>query len=428
MEGCKEVFEDMMKRFLVVGLIIFAFMFNSVSVSADGAKTLGDLRRTYNELLEEKKKNDSMSAEAKAEIARKEAAVKQAEADIHKAEEEMETAQANIDESNQKIEESNQRIEKLTKEVEKVLLYLQQMQGQNAYVEYVSGASTMTDLITRIAAVEQVSNHIQRTMKSLEEEIQSLEAEVKRNEDLKVELNNKKVLLEKQSQEYKRIIAANYEKLEEYDKYAPKLEDKIKAAKQDLDLNVAACQKKLGRTTDDVLLSQCSDVPLNSGWLKPVNSGIIMSEVGARWGSYHNALDIGGPSPYEGTPVYAAAAGIVRATLPRQSCGGNMLFIDVVVNGQQYLTYYYHLLNFNVNVGDIVDQGTIIGWVGGYSTSTAHGGYDRCTTGAHLHFGVATGTYDPKRPSPQQGRVIVPPGFPNRYGWRFTSRTQMYNG
>jgi len=415
------------KQIFLIAFISF-FLFGTISVSASSAKTLGDLRKIYNDLLEEKKKNEALSKEAKAEIARKEAAVKKAESDIHAAEEEMEVATEKIEESNKKIEESNKKIEKLTKEVEKVLLYLQQMKGQNAYVEYVSGASTMTELITRIAAVEQISDHIQNTMKELEEEVKNLKEEVKKNEELKKELEKKKVELEKQAAEYKKIIAQNYAKLEEYDKYAPDIEDSIVAAKKDLDMNVNQCQEKLGRTTDDVLLADCSNVPLNSGWLKPVNSGIIMSEVGARWGSYHNALDIGGPSPYEGTPVYAAAAGKVRATLERQSCGGNMLFIDVVVNGQEYLTYYYHLLRFNVKVGDIVDQGTIIGWVGGYSTSSTHGGYDYCTTGAHLHFGVATGFYDPRRPSPQQGRVIIPPGFPNKYGWRFNSRYDMYQG
>ncbi len=426
MESGKEVFENMRKNILMVLCFLCFFLLGSISVSAEDAKTLGDLRRIYNNLLEEKQKNDSLTAEAKAEIARKEAAIKQAEADIHQAEEDMEIAQANIDESNLKIEESRQKIDKLTKEVEKVLLYLQQMQGQNAYVEYVSGASTMTDLITRIAAVEQVSDHIQNTMKALEEEVHSLEAEVKRNEELKIELNNKKILLEKQSLEYKSIIAANFSKIGEYNKYALDINTQIKTAKQSLDSYVARCSEVVGRTDDDVLLSSCSRAPINTGWLKPLRSGIIMSEVGARWGSYHNALDIGGPSPFEGTPVYAAAAGVVSGRVERYSCGGNMLYIDVVVGGKEYVTYYYHLLRFNVNVGDVVDQNTVIGWVGGYSTATSHGGYDSCTTGAHLHFGVANGFYNGY--SPGSSRAIIPPGFPNRYGWRFSSREQMYVG
>ena len=103
-----------------------------------------------------------------------------------------------------------------------------------------------------------------------------------------------------------------------------------------------------------------------------------------------------------------------------------MLYVDVMVNGVAYTTYYYHLLRFNVNVGDVVSQGTILGWVGGWSTSTAHGGYDYCTTGAHLHFGVAKGFYNGY--SIPRNNVITPPGFPNQYGWRYNSRTDMYGG
>ena len=101
-----------------------------------------------------------------------------------------------------------------------------------------------------------------------------------------------------------------------------------------------------------------------------------------------------------------------------------MLYIDVNVDGKEYTTYYYHLLRFNVSMGQKVDTNTIIGWVGGYSTSSVHGGYDTCTTGAHLHFGVATGYYNGY--SIPMSNVITPPGFPNQSGWSFYSRTQMY--
>ena len=93
--------------------------------------------------------------------------------------------------------------------------------------------------------------------------------------------------------------------------------------------------------------------------------------------------------------------------------------------GKKYTTSYFHLLKFgegiNVNTKNkVVTTNTVIGYVGGYSTSTAHGGYDSCTTGAHLHFGVANGFYNGY--SVPRSNIITPPGFPNRYGWRFTSR------
>ena len=398
-------------------------MFISFCYPVNAAQqTLGELKSEYQKKVDEKAENDSKTAEAKAEIERDRSLKLQAEKDIAIAEAEMEDCQIRID-------ESNKRIEELTKEAESILLYLQQLQGENAYVEYISGASTMTDFITRVAAVEQVSNHIQTTMKELD-------AEVKKNEELKKELEIKKQNLQQKAKEYEAAIAARVSDLAGYDKYALDIDTQIKSLKTKLDDAKNRCSKWAPEKGDSAVINIDCVEPIydaygqviavgNDGWLKPTNYGIITSEVGARWGSYHNALDIGWSS-FEGTPVYAAASGVVSGKISQYSCGGNMLYVDVMVNGVAYTTYYYHLLRFNVNVGDVVTQGTILGWVGGWSTSYAHGGYDYCTTGAHLHFGVAKGFYNGY--SIPRSNVITPPGFPNRYGWSYSSRTDMYHG
>ncbi|MBR1679452.1 MAG: peptidoglycan DD-metalloendopeptidase family protein [Bacilli bacterium] len=408
----------MKKRYGIIFVVTLFCSFLPLA-HAESQATLGDLKNAYQSKLNEKAENDRKSEEAKAEIEANRRAIAQAEADISKAEEDMEEAQEKINESNAKIAELQER-------ASKVFRYLQQMEGENAYVEYVSGATTITDLVTRIAALEQISDYIKKTVTDLQEE-------VKRNEELKKDLEVKKATLERQSKEYAAVIAARVADVANYDKYALSIDDQVKATKARLDDAVERCKKWAPDKGDSAIVNVDCIEPkyqnsiINDGWLKPLNYGVVLSQVGARWGSYHNALDISGSSPFEGTPVYAAAAGVVAATVPRTRCGGNMLFIDVNVNGQSYLTYYYHLLNFNVKVGDVVTQDTVIGWVGGYSTSTSHGGYDSCTTGAHLHFGVAKGNWDKYHSSPQYD-VIVPPGFPNTYGWRFYSRTDMYRG
>jgi len=376
------------------------------------AETLGDLRKDYESLLAEKRAAERKSDAAKAEIAAKEAAIKKAENDLNEAEIEQKEAE-------EKIEESNKNIESLKLESEKVLLYMQQMQSENAYVEYVTGSSSMTELITRIEAVKQITGYIQDTVNNLKNEI-------KANEELKKELEIKQKELEEQIVKYENTITKLHSDAASYDKFALGLDERIQIAKDAYENNKKICLNNIGKTDDSVRLSDCSKVPANSGWLKPLNKGVTTSTVGSRWGSYHNALDIGGNG--EGTPIYAAAAGRVSGKISRYWCGGNMLYIDVMVGGQQYTTYYYHLLRFNVNVGDIVTQGTIIGYVGGgASTSKKYGGYDSCTTGAHLHYGVQKGYYN-SRTGIVRSKVITPPGFPNRTGYRFTSRTDYYYG
>ena len=410
-------------RFVLVIFVVLQCFYVPIVSASEEQPTLGELKAEYQAKLDEKASYEAMSEEAKAEIAEKEAAIDEVEVSIHASEEEMNRIQESID-------ASNKEIEKLTGDAKSVLLYLQQMQGENAYVEYVSGASSMTDLITRIAAIEQISNSIQTTMNNLEKEIEH-------NEQLKVEEENKQKELEKKAQEYQRVIEARYNDIANYDKYALDIDTQVESLKTKLDAAIRNCELYASSKGDDAIVSvDCVKPPqsntstggsgnfvTNDSWLKPLTYGVITSEVGYRWGSYHNALDIGGNA--EGTPVYAAAAGVVSGKVERYSCGGNMLYIDVVVNGQAYTTYYYHLLSFAVNIGDVVDQNTIIGYVGGGpSTSAYYGGYDTCTTGAHLHFGVATGFYNGY--SVSRSNVITPPGFPNSYGWRFTSRYDMY--
>lgn len=403
-------------RICLILVVAFSYLVSPELAQAATAETLGDLRREYESLLAEKREYDNMTEAAKNEIAAKEAAIQQAEEDITEAEDQY-------DEAELAIIESNENIASLEEETKKVLLYMQQMQGQNAYVEYVTGASSMTELIMRVEAVNQVTGYIQKTTKNLEKEI-------KRNEELKIELEEKQKELEAQITSYEAVIAEQYNNIEEYSEFSLDLETQVENAKDLYDRYRETCQSVVGSIADDVLLSSCSNVPLNSGWLKPLNSGVITSAQGYRTHpvtgqkyKFHAAVDIGGNA--EGTPIYAAASGVVSGIAYRTSCGGNKVYIQVTVGGVRYTTYYYHLLAINVNVGDVVTQNTVIGTVGGGSTSSSRGGYDRCTTGAHLHYGVAEGWYSNEPPSSQ---VIAPPGFNNVVGYRFSSRTDYYTG
>ncbi len=396
--------------FTMISATLFVYIISPISVKAASKdpETLGDLKENLAALKKQKSDNAANQKYTQSQITARENAINQAEAEITKAQGEMEEAE-------QKIEDSNASIESLKEQVKQFLEFYQQMKSKNAYVEYISGASNMTDLVMRVAAVEQTTAYIQNNIENLEELI-------KENEQLKIDLQKKQEDLSNKITSYQAKIKELYGNLESYDKYALDIDTEIKTVQSQVDTYIKLCaNSKKSYLGDNELLTDCTDVPYNAGWLKPLNKGKITSTIGTRWGSYHNALDIGGNA--EGTPVYAAAAGTVSGFVPRYKCGGNMLYINVTVGGVKYTTYYYHLLKVNVKVGDVVTQNTVIGLVGGYSTSTSHGGYDTCTTGAHLHFGVAKGYYSG---SIKKANVITPPGFPNSKGYSFKSRTDYY--
>lgn len=89
-----------------------------------------------------------------------------------------------------------------------------------------------------------------------------------------------------------------------------------------------------------------------------------------------------------GTPIYAAAAGVVHDL--SEGCGGLVLGVQ---HDPQYTTVSAHLSQMVVKAGTQVKAGQLIG----YSGATG-----ACVDGAHLHFEVRTG------PNPNMFGTFVP--------------------
>jgi murein DD-endopeptidase MepM/ murein hydrolase activator NlpD/SH3-like domain-containing protein len=100
----------------------------------------------------------------------------------------------------------------------------------------------------------------------------------------------------------------------------------------------------------------------------------------------HHGIDIFAP---RGTPVLAAARGVVRSIAPN-NLGGNVVWLSDHDHGQTL--YYAHLDRHNVTAGQEVKIGDTLGFVG--NTGNAR------TTPPHLHFGVYRRGEGPLDPFP----------------------------
>lgn len=87
---------------------------------------------------------------------------------------------------------------------------------------------------------------------------------------------------------------------------------------------------------------------------------------------FHNGMDFTAP---EGTEVYASGNGTVINVQSSQRGLGKHIIID---HGFGYQSIYGHLSNFNVRVGQRVQRGDIIGYVGNTGLSVAN----------HLHYEI----------------------------------------
>jgi murein DD-endopeptidase MepM/ murein hydrolase activator NlpD len=127
----------------------------------------------------------------------------------------------------------------------------------------------------------------------------------------------------------------------------------------------------------------------SSGLSYPINT-YITSPYGMRfhpilhYWKLHDGTDFGAGC---GTPIRAAASGVVTDRYYNGGYGNRIFISHGIIDGDSITTVYNHLSKFKARVGQRVAKGQIIGYVGstGYST------------GCHLHFMVY-----------QDGRVVNP--------------------
>ena len=368
----------MMKRLIltIITVIILgiSIILNPYDVNAKEANTINELNQELINLQEEKAANDRAKNQTQSQIDNNKNAV-------YKAYQEQKANETKVVEAENKITESEAKIVTKTEETNELLRFKQIAGGENAYLEYISGAKSTTDLIMRTAIIEQLSIYNKQIM----DELNSL---IEENKALKEELIARNQELKIKQEEYSNAIKKLGKQLSELSEITASYSDQIRMKQELIKYYKSVCK------SDSQPLTECVGVYADTSFLRPVNKGYVSSNWGYRTHpitgklKFHNAIDIAGNS--EGTPVYAAANGLVSGLINRASCGGNTVYIQHIINGKYYTTQYTHLLSYSVKVGQVVTKFTQIGQVGGGAQTKK---YDGCTTGAHLHFGIANGHY-----------------------------------
>jgi len=123
--------------------------------------------------------------------------------------------------------------------------------------------------------------------------------------------------------------------------------------------------------------------------------GPVVSSVGRRRSGWHAGIDI---RAEEGTPVYAAAPGTVYFSGWARAYGR----VVMLAHSSNFMTIYAHNLQNLVNVGDVIEAGTVIASVGRSGRATAH----------HLHFEIrhAGMVYNPLFFLPRRDLVMARDG------------------
>ena len=358
---------------MIILLIITIIPRNVLAESLqDMYNQLADLQAKANSNSESKNLTEKQIKELNTEISNKSASIENIRKEIKQAE-------IDIDNSKKKIEDKKV-------ETDGLIQFLQVSNGGNIYLEYLFDAENYTDFIYRYEVVKQLTNYNSDLIDELEQLILDLQIKEK-------ELSDKNTKLESERQELRKKVNTLSYSLANF-----------KSEGVEIDKDIADLKTRIKFYTDlgcsryqDVTTCNNSSIINAQGWKYPLSKGCVTSEytgfnirLDYSGGGGHHAIDLDCVS--EGTNVYAAANGNI-ARIAFYSCGGNAVYINHTVNGKKFTTVYMHLLSVasDLYIGKAVTDNTVIGYVGGYSTSIEHGGYDTCTTGTHLHFGIAEG-------------------------------------
>lgn len=372
------------------------------------AKTLGDLKSELNAKEQELKGNEIKKAQTQEEINNTEASIKTIESTIDQIYVDMANLQT-------EIERLDEDIKKKNKEIKDIINFIQVSNGESAYLEYAFGAKDFTDFIYRVAVAEQLTTYnetlIDEYNKTIEESKKKQQELTKKQSDMseqKKQLESKKASLGQQIIDIESVSVDINDAIE----YQKEVIELYKSKGCHDNENIATCGNNV--------------LPAGTAFYRPTQSGYITSEWGPRdllGRSWHEGIDIG--ASY-GTTVYSVGNGMV-ASIVQYNCGGNMVIVHHNINGRYYTSVYAHLSSISVSKGQNVDRNTIIGYSGGSA-----GGYDRCTTGPHLHVTIATGrflldyydwTYELNQKYSINPRSVInfPSGLYNGWGDRLTS-------
>lgn len=364
-----------MKRLLSIFLVIIYVLF-LFPIQAN-AQTLGDFKREL-DALEKKEK------ETKEELNLTNEEIQMLSREISNIYGELEEIVVETTQKEKEIIELEKKIKKADEEIKKIMSAYQISSGDSFYLEYLFGATTITDFIIRYSVTEQLTKHNNKIMKEMNENIEENKKIQKELAAKEIVLKNKQISMrEKQSKLENSVLYLE-------DTHVSVL-DEIRNAREVIKLYESAGCK------DNESLSTCAvkTIPSDTKLILPLERGYITSEYttemrcvyiaiyGRNVCSNHLAIDISSGTG-TGTKVFASANGKVTYA-KYEKYGGNKICIHHNINGIGYTTCYAHLHAMYVKPGDIVSKYTVIGLMG----STGE-----LTTGPHIHFEVGKGLKD----------------------------------
>ncbi len=402
---------------------------SSSDVIKTSASKISDAKEKVEEYKAQQKEFEKQIKETEDDIAKEEEnqkAIKKqmdtVQKTIQSLDEYISELQANIDNLNGEIEKTQKLVDTKKTEIDtginnfKKRLRAMYIAGNDSYTSIILGADDFYDILMKVELVKRVADHDNKVIDRLVELKNEYEAAEKKLEEQKTQVESEKATYDKQKEEKKQQRAklkelysqsAEAEKALKEDKSVfEKKKSEIAKEQENAEAQWAklveeARQRAAAREAARRAAAGQNDTPSGNTARTAGGSSTVTGKfiwpvpgyynitygVGWRWGAYHAGIDIAS-SGIRGAQIVASDAGtVVQAEnyCPHDygksgscGCGGGYGRHCIVDHGNGYMTLYGHMENCIVKVGDKVNQGQTLGYVGSTGFST----------GAHCHFEV----------------------------------------
>lgn len=383
-------------------LIILIVVLQTTSVFAATNTVLNSQKSENDKKITEKQSNLEDVKEEKSETQQQ---VNDLSTKISEYQSQIDELDSKIGDLNSKIEEAQNHLQQKQEDYEKnkklaeERLVVMQEEGDTSYLDFILKSSSLTDMISNFYLSSEVANADIELINKIDNEKKEVEKAKTELEDSKRDLDTSKA--EKQGvstqlQAAKNEKSAQVAKLsndqKQIEEELDELQEANKQIQKEINANVAKYQAQIAALNKGNGNSKGNSGSSNSGsggnyngggsgvLARPVASGSITAGMYYPSGSYHGAIDYGVPA---GTPVYAAADGVVIKTANLTTSYGTYVVIQHA-NGLQ--TWYAHGTSGSICVseGQTVSRGQQI-------MKSGNSGH---STGAHLHFEVRVAPYN----------------------------------
>ena len=398
----------------IIGIILIVMLLASTDISlAVSESEINEQKKQQNQInnkiteTEEKKKDvENEKSETLKQVESINSQIDNYETQINDLDIKISEANVKIKEEEQKLSEAEQSYKEQEELIKKRMVAIY-MSGDTSYLDVLLSSKSLTDFISSYYLVSEVT----QMDSELLEKIQKQKEEI---ENAKKEIENSKATLTASKTEKESVNSQLKTAKTEKDKYVSQLSDQEKELEQEIQtlkednakITSAISQaqiaykkqleelKKQQEKNNSNSSNNSTNNSSNSGnkknnntgastgsgyFMRPVSGGSISTNGYYSSGKFHGAIDYAISS---GSPVYAAAAGVVMITDNLTSSYGTYVVIQHA-NGMQ--SYYGHGTRGSICVspGQTVSKGQKIMLSGSTGNSS----------GPHLHFELRTSPY-----------------------------------